>query len=66
VVEPILLNVVAETVVAEGSTASDVAALRLWISDTIQGIKNGDSGVLTGLFVGFMFVFAGIYLWRKV
>ncbi len=63
--DPIELNIVTESVVADG-TVSDIQALRVWLADIIDGIQNGSEVILTQLFTGIMFAAAVIYLWRFI
>ena len=40
--------------------------LKKSIDDIVNDIKSGSDEAITGLFLAGMFVFAGIFLWRKV
>ena len=46
-----------------GGIFTDIKAT---LDKIVNDVRAGDSYALTGLFLAGMFVFAGVYLWRKV
>ena len=46
-----------------GGIFTDIKAT---LDKIVNDVRTGDSYALTGLFLAGMFVFAGVYLWRKV
>jgi len=39
---------------------------KMAIDDLVSDVKSGDALALTGVMLAGMFVFAGVYLWRRV
>ena len=43
-----------------------VQSIKHGMDDLIKGVKSGSDEALTAIFLGGMFVVAGLYLWRRV
>ena len=43
-----------------------IQSIKHGMDDLITGVKSGSDEALTAIFVGGMFIVAGLYLWRRV